>query len=341
MESKIVYVGFAYGHHKGTHGGYHHIKEYVNYDYIVDCQSYQDRLEDAHNHSNLLAKICHLLNGFLFGTAIFPDFLFKCFWLALCHRGLIFHFIYAEGLYLPLASLLRINSKVVCTIHLPVERLRGSSLIKRLGKVHQIIMMGYNDVDEMVKLTNNKHVAFIPHGVDTRFYSPDSHRKKGRMLLTVGNMLRDYQLADRVFGKLSEKYPDLSYVVVAHTVNKQYFSDNNRIIVLSGISDVELRNLYRECDCFFLPVKKYTANNALLEAAAVGCKILIASDYVDESYIPREYINSCPLNDEVCEKNISTMLDDDFSSEAFRDYVQKNLDWIIVGKNTEQLLRSL
>ena len=42
MNKKLVYIGFAFSHHKGTHAGYHQIREYLNYDYVVDCQAYFD-----------------------------------------------------------------------------------------------------------------------------------------------------------------------------------------------------------------------------------------------------------------------------------------------------------
>ena len=41
---KLVYVGFAFEHHKGTHAGYQHIREYAGYDSSIDCQDYFERL---------------------------------------------------------------------------------------------------------------------------------------------------------------------------------------------------------------------------------------------------------------------------------------------------------
>lgn len=35
---KIVYVGFAFKHHQNTQAGYHHIKDYLLYDYVFDTQ---------------------------------------------------------------------------------------------------------------------------------------------------------------------------------------------------------------------------------------------------------------------------------------------------------------
>lgn len=340
--NKIVYVGYAFGHHKGTHGGYHHIREHVKYDYVIDCQHYQDKLENAHNKKSIFSKVFHRINGLIFGTAIFPSFLFHCLWLSLKHHHqLTFHFIYSEGLYLPLAPLFLAKSKVVCTVHLPVERIRRSKLIKRLSNVNQIILVGEKDIEDIKSLTNNNNVVFIPHGVDTQFYSPQESKAKEPYILTVGNMLRDYHLANEVFIILSKKYPNLKYVIVAHTVNKEIFSGNKNVKILKGISDTELRNLYRGCECFYLPVKKYTANNALLEAASVGCNILISSDHIDESYIPYQYIKTCPLTVDDSVLHLSQILDKQIRSNDFRLYVQNNLDWSVIGKKTEKLLRNI
>ena len=37
MGRKLVYVGFAYKHHKGTHAGYQHIKDILQYDHLIEC----------------------------------------------------------------------------------------------------------------------------------------------------------------------------------------------------------------------------------------------------------------------------------------------------------------
>lgn len=40
MKSKyeLIYYGFAFNHHNNKKGGYHHIKDYINYDQVIDLQ---------------------------------------------------------------------------------------------------------------------------------------------------------------------------------------------------------------------------------------------------------------------------------------------------------------
>ena len=76
---KVVYIGFAFSHHKGTHAGYHHLKEYLEYDYMIDCQREIDFLHS--NSRRLLDRILRKLYRAFFGDKT-PFAIMKCIFLS-------------------------------------------------------------------------------------------------------------------------------------------------------------------------------------------------------------------------------------------------------------------
>lgn len=86
-----------------------------------------------------------------------------------------------------------------------------------------------------------------------------------------------------------------------------------------------------------MPLQRFTANNALLEAASVGCNILIATDFADNSYMPNDYLFICPVNkDTVISKMMDIMKLD--VNNKLSNYVKENYSWPIVAKELEQFL---
>ena len=340
--NKLVYVGFAYLHHMGGHAGYHQIKDYLGYDYIVDAQKYHNNYA-IKSRWHIVEQIkYYILPYFCFGFSAFPWYIIKCIWLALTKGNLTFHFIYGENLYVN-TRLLRIrNCKTVLTIHQPYEWFVGKqSWHKKLKTVDHIILVGETEVPQFKQLTGKDNVTFIPHGICSKFYCPDTTINKERMVLTVGNWLRDFKFADKVYQQILGKDNDVHIVVVTNPKNKALVTANERIIFKSGITDEELRDLYRKTSCLFLPLKRYTANNALLEAGAVGCPILIACNEPDNSYIPKELISLLPMSVEQVCKNIKLMLDTKKTTSEINSYVEKKYSWPIIADITKTLLMNI
>lgn len=290
--TKLVYVGFAFEHHLGTHGGYHHIAEYGGYDKFIDCQKYMERW--WHPQSNIIAKVWQRLMVRLFGFPFFPAYVLTMMLISLRYKC-VFHIIYGENLYTPWMKRLTRGSKIVCTFHQPYNWFNNKKWLGNLKTIDNIILVGEKEINLFRGVTNKDNVVFIPHGVYTDFYHPIENVSKQNLLLTVGNWLRDYKLADKVYSVFLDKHPDWQVVVVANPTNTKLIHIVDRIKCLNGISDEELRDLYLESSVLFLPLKRYTANNSLLEAAACGCSILISSDNADNSYLPEEYLNIVPM----------------------------------------------
>lgn len=342
MANKLVYVGFGYLHHLGGHAGYHQIKNYLHYDYYVDAQNY-------HNNYAKPSKL-HIVEWlrtfvfpyFCFGFTAFPWFLLKCMWMAVMKGHLTFHFIYGENLFFDFKLLKVRGCKTVVTLHQPYDWFKDKpSWRRRLKAVDHVILVGEAEVNLFKQLTGKDNVTFIPHGICSDFYCPDASIKKEKMVLTVGNWLRDFKFADKIYQQLLSTDKDVKIVIVSNPRNKALITPNDRISFLSGISDEDLRDLYRKTSCLFLPLKRYTANNALLEAGAVGCPILIACDQQDNSYIPESLINLVGINEIQTLTIISDLLTNQENTEKLSEHVRACFSWDSVSQITQKTLSNI
>ncbi len=333
---KLVYVGFSFLHHKNTHAGFNRIKNYIQYDYIVSSQKHRDACD---RKVCFITKCYRRIVWWIFGTPVIPYYILKCIWLGLTHRDLVFHFIYGENDYYKLSRFIWPQNKIVCTFHQPFEWFEKKNWEKKLLSIDKITVLSDKEIDRFKKITGKNNVAFTPHGISTDFYKPDLNVKKEKMILTVGNWLRDYEFADKVYQKLLSEAPDLHIVVVSNKENQKLLTPHERLSFMSGITDEELLNLYLRCSVLFLPLIRYTANNSLLEAAACGCNIVIASDSPDNSYIPNNYLSLCKMNETETIATINSALTTEYNIQL-SDYVKENYSWEVVAKKMEEYLKS-
>lgn len=325
MKRKLVYIGFAFKHHKGTHAGYHHVKEYVNYDYVIDTQEYFEYLHSFSLCKKILSRLKRIY------------YLLQCSLLSIFEGNVTFHFIYGENNYIPFPFMHSRGNKVVVTFHQPFSWFKDSTKwIERLKKIDEIILVGNSEIQLFKDVTQKDNVHFFPHGICSDFYSPMNTASKD-MVLMVGNWLRDFAFASKIFAKLEQVSPHTEVIVVTNAMNHHYFESNKNVKVLSGITDQELRDLYRTTTCLFLPLKRFTANNALLEAASVGCNILIATDFADNSYMPNDDLSICPMNEDIVISKMLNIMKLDVNIKL-SNYVKENFSWPIVAKELEKFL---
>lgn len=342
MSNKLVYVGFGFLHHLGGHAGYHQIKNALDYDYYVDAQSYHNKYAKPSRFKlqNWLRAV--VFPHFCFGFTAFPWFLFQCMWMALTKGSLTFHFIYGENLYYDFRLLKTRGCKTVVTLHQPYEWFANKpSWRRRLKSVDHIILVGGAEVSMFKELTGRNNVTYIPHGICSDFYCPDASVHTEKMVLTVGNWLRDFILADKVYQQLLASDSEIRIVIVSNPQNKKYITPNERISFFSGITDEELRILYRKTSCLFLPLTRYTANNALLEAGAVGCPILIACDNPDNCYIPEDMITLLPAKTETVLQAIANLMQSKSSASRLSMYVDNYFSWSKIAAITKDKLYSI
>jgi glycosyltransferase involved in cell wall biosynthesis len=339
QKSELIYIGFAFKHHKKTHAGYHHIKDYLHYDRIINCQWEHESLN--YPSKTLLKKILKKVYKLTFGR-VYIFAIIRCILLGSFLDNKVFHFVYAENSYKWLHLFIRKSNRIVCTYHQPFEYIYNNRLwISDIKKVHRVILMSQKDVTLFKEITCKNNVFFIPHGINTSFYSLGLNKKKRHNILMVGNWLRDFEFARSVFDALLIKYENLSVSVVANNINLSYFQDNDRIECLEGITDEHLRTLYHTTKCVFLPLKSFTANNTILEAASTGCQIVVATDNGDTSYFGDKRIPLIPLDHDIVFKYLCEILESNFNhskSIALSSFVKENYSWESIAKKTKKVL---
>ena len=331
---KSVYIGFKFLH-MGAHSGYDIVKFYAGYDIFIDCQNGYNWLQKFMSTRSLLARIY----GRIFGSRLWW-IEWYCLFLSLFNRNLVFHFIYAENIYRYLGWFKWLGFKIVCTYHQPDQFfLKNPEFLKGMRYIDDVIVLSEDVVQEFKKFKGDKNVHFIPHGVDIEFFSADSLIPRKREILMVGNWLRNFGFADQIFARLLQVDSEMHIHVVASQENLDSFGANARLHLHFGITDEELLLLYRSAALLFLPLHGFVANNAILEGAAVGCPILLASDQ-EESLMPATIVEYIPLLEDVALPRILGKLDKPDQQEALRtEWVAQNFSWSVIGDKTRKILK--
>ena len=336
MRPKLVYIGFCYPHHRNTQAGYNNIKEYLKYDYIIDCNNEMDFIGTP--PKSLTKRIARKLYRMTFGVGA-PLNILKCVFYSMFHRNVVFHFIYPEMTFKWFHHF-KFGNKIVFTIHQPFEKLIKSSLDKYVCQADALILMSVEDKERIVQRYGIEKVEFIPHGINCSFYKPASDVQKKEQICMVGSWLRNFDLASDVFNMLHKHHPSLIFKVV--TARDNFEKLPSYVQKYTGITDDELLNIYRESQCVYLPLYQFTANNAVLEAAATGCQLVIASDDINRSYFSDAevyYCNSCR------DKSISSIEQVVYAgltkdSNLLRTNIVDLYSWEVIAERTKNFLTS-
>lgn len=340
MVRKLVYIGFAYKHHKGTHAGYQHIKDCLQYDHLIECQKEFEFLFFDVKEASLFKRVLRRLYAVTFGDGC-PFAMLRALLYSWMHsENVCFHVIYGDNIYAKFFyKLKRKNHKVVATVHQPFDNyMRSPKMKNKLLWPDEIIILSNNELQKFNEFTGKDNIYYIPHGICTDFYKPLSKRRSDEnSVLMVGNWLRDFDLAEAVFSKLHAEYPEVRIDMVGSKTNEKRFG--NIVNYHCGISDEDLLDLYQNSSLVYLPLLRFTANNALLEAAATGCKLVIATDNVeDNTYIPMEQVVMSKRTVDDSIKAILTNLNDVEPNLSLRQFIIDEFSWDVVAEKVKSLL---
>lgn len=340
LKYKLIYVGFAFEHHKNTHAGYHQIKKFLPYDIIIDGQAeYNFVFKTIYKFPHFIVRRYRRYFGWrLWFTEL------RCIIRAVLFKNQIFHIIYGENILKNLGRFKGKNNKIICTYHQPYSIFKeNKSWMQSIKKVDKIILVSNKDLKYFNEITNNIPVKFIPHGVNTEFFRP-ANVKREKSVLMVGNWLRDFSFANKVFSDLIKKDSEIIIHIVTNEENFKYFSLSPRILLKNNISNENLRILYQKSGLVFFPLVEFTANNAILEAASCNVDILIATNNKNMSYFNENYIHYLNLEVKQVVDFIIKKLNKfpDYSNKINnREFVVNNYSWNKVAQITQSYLEDI
>ncbi len=332
---KLVYVGFSFLHH-GKHAGYDKIRYFLTYDKIIHSQKSFQLLRTFIDSKTFLSKIYAVF----FGGRLWWVELRLIFMCLLNPNSFIFHIVYGENIYKYLHFFKRKN-KIVLSLHQPMDffkEKRNRNLLVRLRKVDKIIVMSNDVAIFLAGELKHVEIKFIPHGIDNNFFKPKGLKEE--RILMVGNWLRDFEFASNVFNRIKKENSNIKVCVVTNKINHSYFNPEN-VEIFSGIDDEYLLELYQKSKVVFLPLKEFTANNAVLEASLVGCKIVVATENIDQSYFKENQIQFIKMEESIAVDCLLNALFEENFREYERStikYASENFSWERIASITKEFL---
>jgi glycosyltransferase involved in cell wall biosynthesis len=262
------------------------------------------------------------------------------------------HVLYGEDDYHYLARaaplVRRAGGKLVASFHQPPTifdlAFRGGNAERLLPRLDAALVTTLEQRSHLARWMPADRVHHVPHGVDTGFFTPEARPASvTRTVLTVGTWQRDFELLEEVTRSFAARGEQVRFVVVSSEATTRRFAGLPNVEARSGVSDDELRRLYRRSDALFLPLVQAAANNALLEAMACGLPI-IASDFSGT----REYAGPTgaryvpPFDRAAAVEAIARLLGDDAARTRLgRDARERALrfDWNPVVAALEEVYR--
>ncbi|WP_445491749.1 glycosyltransferase family 4 protein [Niallia sp. 03133] len=255
--NKVLCCGFNFPHHSHS-SGYHHIVPLISDEYLN-------------------------ANRYLFGNSEFGSFKRKINLLIYdilipfkYKEHQLIHYIYPENHLLVSVSKKRVN---VATVHLPVEWLEKNSKRSFIGelryhaflKLDGIITLSQDQADLLKEYLPNSNIKFIPHGINELTSKPLKIPKDNFKIVVIGSNFRDYNIIYNLLKFIESESKNWEIHMLGLEKSRiSEFKDNKNVKVYKYLEEDQYISIIENSHVHLLPVTFATANNALLEAHALG-----------------------------------------------------------------------
>jgi len=182
-------------------------------------------------------------------------------------------------LYSDVGYFFKKQDKVIMTEHdlpeiNPSLWMKYKTIIQKpsLKKAGLIIAVSSN-LKEIINQKYNQKVVYIPLGVDTKVFKPLKINQEAKLKL-LQNQFKFICLSvgihgvdSKVFQKIASQFPEIIFIVIGRSEKN---NQHNNIYHPGVVSEEKLKEFYSLADFCFKPLRFATANNAILEAMAMG-----------------------------------------------------------------------
>lgn len=219
-------------------------------------------------------------------------------------RNHIYHFLYGENSYRYTGCIKKLsprNNKLIATFHTPSWRMR--EVVQKndhLKSLDHVIVMASSQKPYFQDLLGPERVHFIPHGVDTDYFSPKKQLSPSTerfRIICVGSHLRDFNSLKLAAQLMTHRKLNAELVLVSQPKWLKDFAGVKNVTCCANVTDEELLALYQSVDALLLPLLDATANNALMEGMACGLPIIATDLPGIRDYISADRALLIPDND--------------------------------------------
>ncbi len=205
---------------------------------------------------------------------------------ALIRPESVFHFLYGENDFRRFRP--GGKNKLFVTYHFPPDKYsQYFTNPPNLKRVNAVIVVGSNQAEYFTKWVPREKILFIPHGIDSEYYTPVDNGIRNNKILFVGTHLRDFGVLKGVIERIEKLSINLVFTIVTFKENWGMLRGLKNIELIADVTEEQLLKYYQSHALLFLPLIDGTANNTLLEGAACGIPIVISNvgavkDYLDD-----------------------------------------------------------
>lgn len=192
------------------------------------------------------------------------------------------HLLYADTTVLP--EMLRARyERVFCTVHLPLAPDRSTRAADRLrdqvlDRANGIVVLSSEQVQRARERFPRARIAYIPHGLDVGAFPTSPPKADRPSFAIVGANLRDWVTLNTVLKAVIAEKPDWRFHLVGVPAEwARNWAIHESVVWHGRLTSDEYLSLLGQCWGILLAVRDATANNAILEAHAMGTTV-VATD---------------------------------------------------------------
>lgn len=267
-------------------------------------------------------------------------------------RNSIGHLSSVEAHFPYLHAKSRREPRLCGTLHFPPQMSpeSGRVALRRLGAA---ICFWTKDFERFEKYVGRGRLHFIHHGVDTDFFSP--LKAAGAALpprvLVAGQFLRNFEMLARVVSRLIQLHPELEYdfLIPECARDRKGLPELSRFPQIhwhAGLSEIQLRDRYRQSYVHLLPMNDSGANNAIVESLACGLPVVTTDvggirDYGGGRAFPLVANNDDDAMISLVEQYLAQPAWRDEVGQKCRGFAEAELAWPLIARRHLEVFQQM